>query len=157
MASQNLAAGLLMCKREGNKLYFFLVHPGGPFFKNKDFGFWTIPKGVPEVGEDLHEVARREFKEETGIIPSGELQPLGMVQQKGGKIIHAWAFEGSWQEKDGVRSNTFSLEWPPKSGKFRDFPEVDQAQWFSYEEASQKINQAQIPFLQRAKDHFLSK
>lgn len=154
MASQNIAAGLLMCKHERNALYFFLVHPGGPFFRNKDLGFWTIPKGIPGDSEELYEVAMREFQEETGITPNGELHPLGVVQQKGGKIVHAWAFKGSWEESDGLKSNTFSIEWPPKSGRFREFPEVDKAQWFSYEEASQKINPAQIPFLQKAKEIF---
>ncbi|HEY0741301.1 MAG TPA: NUDIX domain-containing protein [Chryseosolibacter sp.] len=154
MASPNLAAGLLMCKPEGGALYFFLVHPGGPFFKNKDAGAWTIPKGVPEPNEELPTAAIREFEEETGIKPSGEFHPLGTVQQRGGKIIHAWAFSGQWEANDGITSNTFSLEWPPKSGKFRDFPEVDRAGWFAYEEAVQKINPAQTAFLDRAKQFF---
>jgi predicted NUDIX family NTP pyrophosphohydrolase len=156
MTKTNIAAGLLMCRVFENTLQFFLVHPGGPFFKNKDDGVWSIPKGIPESAEtELLHVAIREFEEETGIKPAGkEFIPIGYVKQKGGKVVHAWAFIGAWEASSGIASNTFSLEWPPKSGKFQEFPEMDRADWFSYEEAFTKINPSQILFLDRAKDHF---
>lgn len=155
MAKQNIAAGLLMCKLEVDRLYFFLVHPGGPFFKNKDKGVWSIPKGIPESDkEELLSVAIREFEEETGIKPVGDYRPIGHVQQKAGKIVHAWAFLGEWDSKSGIKSNTFSVEWPPRSGKFQNFPEMDKAEWLPYGEAVNKINPAQIEFLDRASKLF---
>lgn len=155
MAKPNIAAGLLMCRLLDNTVQFFLVHPGGPFFKNKDDGVWSIPKGIPEsASEELLNVAIREFEEETGIKPAGDFHPIGNVQQKAGKIVHAWTFMGSWDPSTGIKSNTFSLEWPPRSGKFQDFPEMDKAEWFSYEDAIRKINPAQVLFLDRAKQYF---
>ncbi len=130
-------------------LQVFLVHPGGPFFKKKDKGWWTIPKGLPETGEDLLRAAQREFQEETGIPVSEPLLPLKSVKQKGGKIVHAWAFKGNWVEEDGLNCNMFMLEWPPNSGKMQSFAEVDKARWFSIEEATEYINAAQIKFLER--------
>ena len=154
--TQNIAAGLLMCKIEKGTLHFFLVHPGGPFFKNKDAGAWSIPKGIPESTEkDLLMIATREFLEETGITPSEPYEAIGHVQQKAGKIVHAWTFLGEWDPAAGIKSNTFPLEWPPKSGKFQQFPEMDKGAWFTYEEAISKINPAQVAFLDRAKKHWL--
>jgi predicted NUDIX family NTP pyrophosphohydrolase len=149
------AAGLLMCRFENNTLQFFLVHPGGPFFKNKDDGVWSIPKGVPDSeNESMLNVAIREFAEETGIKPDGDYFPIGSVQQKGGKVVHGWTFLGTWDPSAGIKSNTFSVEWPPKSGKFKEFPEMDRAEWLNYEHAIRKINPAQVAFLDRARAHF---
>ena len=145
-----------MCRVEAKELQFFLVHPGGPFFKNKDEGVWSIPKGIPESeNEELLAVAQREFEEETGIKPAGNFQPLGSVQQKAGKIVHAWAFLGEWDPASGIRSNVFALEWPPKSGKFQEFPEMDKAAWLPYADAIKKINPAQVPLLNRATEIFV--
>lgn len=127
-----------------------LAHPGGPFWKKKDAGAWTLPKGEFEPGEGALETARREFTEETGLQPQGEFLPLGEVVQKGGKIVRAWAFEGDCNPAT-LRSNTFSLEWPPRSGKAQDFPEIDRADFFALEEARKKINPAQVPLLDALK------
>jgi predicted NUDIX family NTP pyrophosphohydrolase len=144
------SAGLLMFRRRGASLEFLLVHPGGPFFQRKDLGAWSIPKGEYQDGEEPLEAAKREFAEETGIVPLGEFLPLGEVEQSGGKIVTAWAFEGNC-EADKIRSNTFSIEWPPKSGKMREFPEVDRAEWFPLELARTKILNAQAAFLDRVR------
>lgn len=153
MAKQNIAAGLLMCRFHAGVLEYFLVHPGGPFFKNKHNGVWSIPKGIPEFdGEEMLDVAKREFLEETGITPSAPFHSIGSVQQKAGKVVHAWAFLGEWNPSNGIRSNTFTIEWPPKSGKIQAFPEMDEARWMVYDEAKIKINPAQILFLERAPD-----
>lgn len=146
----HLAAGLLMYRIVGRETEFFLVHPGGPFFQNKDAGFWTIPKGLPEANEDLIITAQREFKEETGITAHPPFHPLGSIQQKGGKIVYAWAFSGEWDADTGITCNTFTLEWPPKSGKVRQFPEVDKAAWMSYARAIKYIIPEQVPLLERA-------
>jgi len=132
-----------------NILEFLLVHPGGPFWKNKDDGAWTIPKGEVQSGEDLLARAQIEFEEEIGLKPSGNFLPLGSIQQKGGKTVHAWALEGDLPENFQLKSNTFQLEFPPRSGKFREFPEIDRAEFFADEFARRKINPAQIPFLDR--------
>jgi predicted NUDIX family NTP pyrophosphohydrolase len=137
-----LSAGLLMFRFREGMLQVFLAHPGGPFFTRKDEGAWTIPKGEAEPGEDLLETAKREFEEETGIMPTGPFIPLSPVKQKGGKIVHAWAFENDWKEKDVV-SNTFSMEWPPKSGRQAEFPEIDRAEFFDVREAKRKVKAAQ--------------
>jgi predicted NUDIX family NTP pyrophosphohydrolase len=147
----NIAAGLLMCRKQDNELEFFLVHPGGPFFVKKNEGVWSIPKGLPENGEDLLIAAQREFFEETGVKPSPPYQSLGTVKLKSGKIIHAWSFEGQWHAEQGVVSNIFKMEWPPSSKKFIDVPEVDKAAWMRMDEATKMINPQQIPFLTRAK------
>ncbi len=144
---KNTSAGLLMHRKQNGVLQFFLVHPGGPYFKEKDDGWWTIPKGMPEREEELFQTACREFEEETGIKPQPPFLPLGEVKQKGGKWVHAWAFEGDWNEKDGISCNTFKVEWPYKSGRWQEYPEADRAGWFTYEEACIKINAAQRPFL----------
>jgi predicted NUDIX family NTP pyrophosphohydrolase len=149
----HLAAGLLMYRITKKKIEFFLVHPGGPFFKNKDAGVWSIPKGLPDSDEELLKTAEREFFEETGIRPSPPYHPLGNIKQKGGKIVHAWAFVGEWNEEEGIQCNTFELEWPPKSGKFQQFPEMDRAAWMSYEDAKLYIRPEQIPLLDRALQH----
>lgn len=128
---------------------FLLVHPGGPFWKNKDAGAWTIPKGEVQPGEDLLIRAQTEFEEEIGITPSGNFVPIGSIKQKGGKTVHAWAFEGDLPHDFELKSNTFEIEWPPRSGKFKEFPEVDRAEFFPEEIARRKINPAQIAFLER--------
>jgi predicted NUDIX family NTP pyrophosphohydrolase len=135
-----------MFRRRGSALEVLLVHPGGPFWAKKDLGAWTIPKGELEEGEDELATARREFEEETGFSPSGPFLPLGSVTQKGGKVVHAWAFEGDCAPET-IRSNTFKVEWPPSSGQWREFPEVDRAQWFTLEEARRRINPAQVALL----------
>jgi predicted NUDIX family NTP pyrophosphohydrolase len=147
-----VSAGLLMFRRRPAGLEVLLVHPGGPFWSNKDLGAWTIPKGEIAEGEDELATARREFEEETGLRPVGDVLPLGSVKQKGGKVVHAWAFEGD-ADAAAIRSNTYRVEWPPRSGQWRSFPEVDRAEWFSLEEARRRINAAQaalIDALERA-------
>ncbi|RYD74725.1 MAG: NUDIX domain-containing protein [Sphingobacteriales bacterium] len=134
---------------ENNEIEVFLAHPGGPFFAKKDKGFWGIPKGLPNKNEALEEAAKREFLEETGFIPEGELTELGSVKQKGGKTVHCWALEGNLPENWELKCNNFTIEWPPKSGKLQSFPEVDKAQFFKLDEAGAYINQAQCTFLDR--------
>lgn len=136
-----------MFRRPGTgMLQVLLVHPGGPFWANKDLGAWTIPKGHVADGEALLETAQREFEEETGHRPSGPYLPLAAVRQKSGKLVHAWAFEGDL-DPALVKSNTCSVEWPPRSGKQIQVPEVDRAEFFDLENARQKINPAQVAFL----------
>lgn len=137
-----ISAGLLMYRLHDGKLQVLLAHPGGPFFKNKDDGAWTIPKGEVDSGEDLLETAKREFKEETGVTPNGPFIELSPVTQKGGKIVHAWAFEGDC-DPGAIVSNTFTMEWPPKSGRQMEFPEIDRAEFFGVEAAKRKIKAAQ--------------
>ena len=132
-----------------NIVEFLLAHPGGPFWKNKDEGAWSIPKGEVQPEEDLLARARIEFKEELGIEPSGVFLPLGSIKQKNGKTVHAWALQGDLPESFHPKSNTFQIEWPPRSGKFKEFPEVDRVEFFSEEVARRKINPAQIAFLER--------
>jgi predicted NUDIX family NTP pyrophosphohydrolase len=151
MASQ-ISAGLLMCRSTLAGLEYFLVHPGGPFFKNKNEGVWSIPKGLPNGEEDLLAAAQREFLEETGLKAEAPFYPLGNIQQKGRKIVYAWAFVGQWDPANGITCNTFKIEWPPRSGKFQEFPEVDKACWMNYQEAAMHIIAEQIPFLERAID-----
>lgn len=137
-----VSAGLLMYRFREEELQVFLAHPGGPFFANKDEGAWTIPKGEIEPGEDMFEAAKREFQEETGIVPTGAFIALSPIRQKGGKIIHAWAFEGDC-DPTAVVSNTFTMEWPPKSGRQTAFPEMDRADFFGVPEAMRKIKAGQ--------------
>jgi predicted NUDIX family NTP pyrophosphohydrolase len=144
-----ISAGLLMFRKCAAGLEVLLAHPGGPFFKNKDAGAWTIPKGEAAPDENLAERARIEFEEEIGMKPAGKVISLGTVRQKGGKTVHGWAMEGDLPGGFVPRSNTFEMEWPPRSGKMQTFPEVDRAQFFSLEEAAMKINQAQREFLDR--------
>jgi predicted NUDIX family NTP pyrophosphohydrolase len=136
------SAGLLMFRRSGGRLEVLLVHPGGPFWAKKDHGAWSIPKGEPAEGEDELTTARREFEEETSFRAEGPFLPLGQVRQKGGKVVHAWAFEGDC-DPETVRSNTCRVQWPPGSGRWLVVPEVDRAAWFSPEEARRRINPAQ--------------
>ena len=141
-----VSAGILMYRTESGRLEVLLVHPGGPFWTNKDAGAWTIPKGEVDQGEDLLACARREFQEELGTPADGDFLPLGQIKQKAGKIVHAWAVQGDL-DTAAVRSNTFKVQWPPSSGQWRTFPEVDKAEWFDPATAREKINPAQIPFL----------
>lgn len=144
-----VSAGLLMYRRSGGALEVFLAHPGGPFFAKKDAGVWSIPKGEIEEGDDALETARREFREETGIPPGAELLPLGTVRQKGGKLVHAWAFAGDVEQGQPCASNTFTIEWPPGSGRRCEFPEIDRVAFFDLETARRKINPAQAAFIDR--------
>jgi predicted NUDIX family NTP pyrophosphohydrolase len=143
-----------MCRHHGGTLEFFLVHPGGPFYARKDAGVWSIPKGLPEDGEDLEAAAQREFKEETGIVPKGPFYSIGTTRLKSGKTIHAWAFLGAWNPAEGIVSNTFELEWPPRSGKWIMVAENDRAGWFSFDAAAKLIREQQVPFLERARTLF---
>jgi predicted NUDIX family NTP pyrophosphohydrolase len=129
-----------------------LVHPGGPFFARKDDGAWTIPKGEATSQEDLLTRAQIEFEEELGFLPRGNWIELGWIKQKGGKIVHAWAFEGDLPESFELKSNLFEIEWPPRSDKRKEFPEIDQARFFSEEIARQKLIPAQVMFLDRLRD-----
>lgn len=146
-----------MFRRKHNGLEFLLVHPGGPFWKNKDEGAWTIPKGEAKPEGDLLTRARIEFEEELGLEPTGDFIQLGSVQQKGGKTVHAWAFEGDLPADFKIKSNPFEIEWPPGSGKFKEFPEVDRTEFFPAEIAARKINPAQIAFLDRLGDAIAAK
>lgn len=133
-----LSAGLLMYRIKDGAIQVLLAHPGGPYFVNKDEGVWSIPKGEPDSEEDLLITAQREFEEETGLKPTGPLIPLQSVKQKGGKIVHAWAFEGDCDPAT-LRSNTFTIEWPPRSGQQKQFPEIDRAEFFDLKTARRKI------------------
>lgn len=135
-----------MYRTRNGHLEVLLAHPGGPYFQHKDEGHWTIPKGEPDAGEDLLSVARREFEEETGCKPNGPFITLSPITQKGGKVVHAWAFHGDCDATQ-CRSNTFRIEWPPRSGKLQEFPEMDRAEWFGLAAARKKIKATQIPFL----------
>ena len=141
-----ISAGLLMYRIHDGELQVLLAHPGGPFFKNKDEGAWSIPKGEVETGEELLETAMREFEEETGITPKGPFIALTPIPQKGGKIVHAWAFEGNC-DPSAIVSNTFTMEWPPKSGRQMQFFEIDRADFFDVAAAKRKIKAAQAPLI----------
>ena len=136
-----------MYRRRKGQLEFFLAHPGGPLSRMRDHGYWTIPKGEQDMGESLLDVAKREFEEETGIEPHGPYIELGSIRQKGGKWVFAWAFEGD--HEGPIQSNSFTMEWPPKSGKISEFPEVDRAEFFPLSEARNKLKETQIPLLER--------
>lgn len=141
------SAGLVMYRVRGAHLEVLLVHPGGPLWAKKDLGAWSIPKGEVSLGDDELSTAKREFEEETGLCPQGEFLPLGTITQKSGKTVRAWAFAGDC-DPAALRSNTFSLEWPPHSGIKQEFPEIDRAAFFSLAEAKEKINPAQIGLLE---------
>jgi predicted NUDIX family NTP pyrophosphohydrolase len=144
-----ISAGLLMYRQIATGLEVLLVHPGGPFYVNRDAGHWGIPKGLVEAGEDLALAAIREFEEETGLIPQGPYHALPPVQYRSSrKWVHAWAFAGAWDPSQGIRSNTFEAEWPPRSGQMRTFPEVDRAAWFGVDEAQRMIHPAQWPLVE---------
>jgi predicted NUDIX family NTP pyrophosphohydrolase len=142
------SAGLLMFRRRDSGVQVLLVHPGGPFWKKKDEGAWSIPKGEYTEGEDPLDAAKREFEEETGIKAQGDFIELGQIKQPSGKIIAAWAFQADCSP-NAIRSNSFSMEWPPKSGRKQEFPEVDRADWFALPEARKRILKGQIEFLDR--------
>jgi len=144
------SAGILLHRLRGSGIEVFLVHPGGPFWAKKDARAWSIPKGEFEAGEDPLEAAKREFKEETGFAVEGNFIELTPVKQPGGKVVYAWAVMGDC-EADSIKSNTFSLEWPPRSGKRKEFPEVDRAGWFTPEVAREKISKGQLNFLEELK------
>ena len=146
MKSTKQSAGILLYRLNARLPEFFLVHPGGPFWAKKDLGAWSIPKGEFEKDEDPLAAAKREFHEETGTLLSGNFLELTPVTQKAGKVIFAWAAQGDIDAAE-VQSNSFKLEWPPKSGSFKSFPEVDKAEWFDAETAMKKINPAQISFI----------
>jgi predicted NUDIX family NTP pyrophosphohydrolase len=141
------SAGMVVYRRRPGGLEFLLVHPGGPYWAKKDDGAWSIPKGEHGDSEDPREVARRELEEETGLRVDGELIPLQPIRQRGGKSVAAWGCEADWDPAD-LRSNTFRMEWPPRSGKMAEFPEVDRAGWFTLEQARVKLNPAQLPLLE---------
>ena len=150
------SAGLLLYRRRGGRVEVLLVHPGGPFWKNKDDGAWSIPKGEFEEGENPLAAARREFAEETGFQAPGPFVALGTARQKGGKVIHAWACEGDC-DPGAIRSNTFTIEWPPRSGRQQEFPEIDRAAFFGLGEARRKINPAQAVLLDALEDACLTR
>jgi predicted NUDIX family NTP pyrophosphohydrolase len=140
------SAGLLLYRRCRGELEVFLVHPGGPYWAKKDLGAWSLPKGECDEGEELLEAAKRELTEETGFCVDGEFRRLDPLKQRSGKIVHAWAIEADCDSAQ-IRSNLFSLEWPPKSGQMKSFPEVDRAQWFNVAEARRRINPGQVGFI----------
>jgi predicted NUDIX family NTP pyrophosphohydrolase len=144
-----VSAGILLFRRREGQLEFLLAHPGGPYWTTKDLGHWTIPKGEVEPGEALLDVARREFAEEIGLeIEIGDDLPLGEITQKSGKVVVAWGAEGDL-DPGLAHSNTFALEWPPKSGQVGVFPEIDRVDWFDATEARRRLKPAQIPFIDR--------
>lgn len=145
--STKRSAGILLYRRAGGSLEVFLVHPGGPFWAGKDEGAWSIPKGEYAEGEDPLAAARREFREETGFAVDGPFRPLAAVRQPSGKIISAWAVEGDC-DPALLTSNTFSLVWPPRSGRRVEFPEVDRGGWFGLTDATAKLAKGQVPFLE---------
>jgi predicted NUDIX family NTP pyrophosphohydrolase len=141
------SAGILMYRHRGDSPEILLVHPGGPFWARKDDGAWSIPKGLYLEGEDPLAAAKREFEEETGCLPEGRFIALGDFKQPGGKLISAWALEGDF-DLAKFKSNNFTMQWPPKSGRMQEFPEADRANWFDPEEASRKILKGQAPILE---------
>ncbi len=140
------SAGILLFRKRPAGLEVMLVHPGGPFWRNKDEGAWSIPKGLADEGEDLLAAAQREFSEETGATIGGVFIDLGAHKQPGGKTIVAWGCESDF-DPASLRSNMFTMEWPPRSGKTAEFPEVDKAGWFLLDEASKKVTKGQRPIL----------
>lgn len=149
MPSRARSAGILLYRRGGDGLEVLLVHPGGPIWARRDAGAWSLPKGEYVDGEDPLAAARREFAEELGVAPpGGPVVELGEIRQKAGKVVRAWALEGDLDPSSAV-SNTFELEWPPRSGRLQEFPEVDRAEWFSLARAREKINPAQAELVDR--------
>jgi predicted NUDIX family NTP pyrophosphohydrolase len=144
------SAGLLMYRERNGQTEVLLVHLGGPFWKNKDREAWFVPKGEINPGEDLLDAAKREFQEETGLVPHGDFVPLGNVKHRSGKTVYAWAFAGDCDPKS-LKSNTFEMEWPPKSGRLATFPEIDRAGFFTLEAARGKIHPAEFEFLSKLK------
>jgi predicted NUDIX family NTP pyrophosphohydrolase len=144
---RRVSAGLLMYRFHDGVLQFLLAHPGGPYFAEKDERAWTIPKGEPLPGEELFAAACREFEEETSLRPIGPFVPLRPIEQKGGKIVHAWAFQGDC-DTASLRSNLFTMEWPPHSGRMMEFPEIDRAEFFDVRVAKRKIKDSQYPLIE---------
>lgn len=142
------SAGIALFRRRAGSIEVLLVHPGGPLWSGKDDGAWSFPKGELMEGEDPLLVAKRELREETGVAGEGEPVALGSVTQKGGKVVHLWALEGDC-DAGAITSNTFIMEWPPKSGRQQEFPEVDRAGWFTPDDARRKLIEAQRPFVDR--------
>jgi predicted NUDIX family NTP pyrophosphohydrolase len=143
------SAGILLHRTTGGSVEVLLVHPGGPFWARKDLGSWSIPKGEPDPGEDPLACAQREFAEELGTPPpDGELTALGEIRQRGGKVVEAWAAEGDLDPAT-ITSSTFTIEWPPRSGAMREFPEVDRAAWFAPDEARRRLVPAQAELVDR--------
>ena len=142
------SCGVLLYRRDADALRVLITHPGGPYWRNKDFGAWTIPKGAPEPGEGAEQTALREFAEELGTPVSGVLTSLGHIRQKSGKWVEAFALEGDF-DADDVRSNLFECEWPPRSGQMRQYPEIDRAMWLTLDEARERLMPAQCEFLDR--------
>lgn len=147
-ASSNRSAGLLLFRRRHGEVELFLAHPGGPFWRHRDVGAWTIPKGAPEPDEELLAAAIREFREETGLHPQSPLIELGSIRQKGGKRVFAWAFEGD-ANPESIVSNTIRAEWPRGSGRWLEYPEVDRCAWFAEGEARMRLIPAQVEFIDR--------
>jgi predicted NUDIX family NTP pyrophosphohydrolase len=144
-----ISAGILLYRRVGSSFEVLLAHPGGPFWQKRDTGAWSIPKGEADAGEDLLSVARREFAEEVGLeLGCPHPHALGSVQQKSGKVVYAWACEGDL-DPGKQHSNTFRMEWPPRSGNFEEFPEIDRVDWFTPGTALRKLNPAQAAFVER--------
>jgi predicted NUDIX family NTP pyrophosphohydrolase len=143
----NQSAGILLFRRFCDSVQVLLVHPGGPYWKNRDDGAWSIPKGLYAEGEEPFAAAKREFQEETGCIPHGTFIDLGVHRQPSGKRLAVWAVEGDF-DPAAFRSNTFRMEWPPRSGRFEEFPEADRAAWFEPAEAMRKITTGQRPILE---------
>jgi predicted NUDIX family NTP pyrophosphohydrolase len=151
VAPANISAGLLLFRRRPQAVELFLAHPGGPFWRDRDAGVWTIPKGLVEPGEDLLVAARREFFEETGIVPVPPFLSLGSIRQKGGKTVHTWAWEGD-ADPSSVVSNVMRTEWPRGSGRWLEFPEVDRCAWFDASTARDRINAAQRELIDRLEE-----
>jgi predicted NUDIX family NTP pyrophosphohydrolase len=145
MAKQS--AGLVMYRFGDSGIDVLLLHPGGPYWARKDDGAWTIPKGEIEENEEPQNAAKREFEEETGLQPRGDFYPLRPVRLKSGKTVHAWAFEGDWDAR-ALKSASFTMEWPPRSGRVQEFPEADEAEWFTLARAKEKIQSGQLGFLE---------
>jgi predicted NUDIX family NTP pyrophosphohydrolase len=145
------SAGILLHRRRGGAIEVFLVHPGGPLWAGKDAGAWSIPKGEFDAGEDPKAAALREFEEETGFTVEGEFVPLAPLKQPSGKIVRAFAVAGDC-DAGKIRSNRFSMEWPPRSGEQREFPEVDRAGWFGLPEAREKLLKGQLGFLDELRE-----
>jgi predicted NUDIX family NTP pyrophosphohydrolase len=145
-AVAKISAGILLYRQRDGSIEVLLVHPGGPYWRKKDLGVWSIPKGEVEPDEDLLHRAKQEFSEETGFPATGTFLPLAPRRQVGGKLVHAWAVEGNL-DPNAITSNRFSLEWPPHSGRRQEFPEVDRAAWFDIETARLKMNRGQLGFL----------
>jgi predicted NUDIX family NTP pyrophosphohydrolase len=143
-----VSAGILMYRRGNDGVAVLLVHPGGPFWSKRDLGAWSIPKGELDRGEDPETGAAREFQEELGVAVSGQLLPLGQIRQRAGKVVHGYALEGDL-DMDAVRSNEIAIEWPPRSGRMIQVPEIDRAEWFALPLARQKILEGQQPFIDR--------